>query len=362
MKSTPLNPYLFARLKALYGVPGFINQGQELVGKTKWNDAHNRYEFYRQLPGEYYRINCPFCSDTRKRLYISYRFGTADNVQRKMNFMAVCYNETACMSDYENRTALVQALEGKIRGRLEQAELKPGKKSRRFTTPIVPGTVFPLNTLTPSHFARSYIESRGFDTDRLTNFYDYGFCSQSFEPLAVKRIYIPFNFQGKFMGWQCRLPEDLPKHVKFPPKYFTMPGMAKQYMLVNFDNATQWNTGVMVEGALDVAGWGPQSLGVLGNRISDFQMRLVIQAFRGKKFLMLMDPKEMRSPHILERVGELRRALGKRNVAAVELPADTDPGSLDRSFMRDYCHREARKQKVKLDFSLSSNLDLKEKE
>lgn len=305
-------------------------------------------------------MNCPFCDDSRKRLYVSYMFGQRDNADRVMTYMAVCYNETACMTDYENRRTLLEKLNGKIKKRLEEASIRPGKRSARFTTPVVPGPIAPLNSLDPTHTARAYMESRGFDVDKLTSYYDYGYCQRSHELLAARRVYIPFYFQGKYMGWQCRLPEDLPPNVKWPPKYFTMPGLAKQFMLVNYDNARNWNTGVVVEGALDVVGWGPQAMGVLGNRISDYQMRLLTQAYQGRKLLVLLDPKEMSKDYTLARVAELRRGLGKRNVAAVTLPAGTDPGSLDRSFMREYCMRAARKQKVRLDFSPVSNLGLKD--
>lgn len=360
MKYTPLNPYLFSRLKALFGLPGFINRGQALVGKTVFNPIMNRKEFRTRLPGEYYRVNCPFCDDSRKRLYVSYMFGQRDNADRLMTYMAVCYNETACMSEYENRIILLEKLNGKIKKRLEEAEIRPGKRSARFTTPVVPGPIARLNSLEPSHRARAYMESRGFDVDKLTNYYDYGYCSRSHELLAARRVYIPFYFQGKYVGWQCRIPEDLPPHTKWPPKYFTMPGLAKQFMLVNYDNARNWNTGVVVEGALDVVGWGPQAMGVLGNRISDYQIRLLTQTYQGRKLLILLDPKEMSKDYTLVRVEELRRALGKKNVAAVTLPEGSDPGSLDRSFMKEYCMREARKQKVRLDFTPVSNPGLKD--
>jgi hypothetical protein len=304
-------------------------------------------------------MNCPFCNDTRKRLYVSYMFGQKDNADRVMTYMAVCYNETACMTEYDNRLTLIEKLNGKIPKKLETVEVRPGKRSARLTTAIAPGPIARLNSLEPSHRARAYMESRGFNVDTLTNYYDYGYCTRSHELLAARRVYIPFYFKHKFVGWQCRLPEDLAPGVKFPPKYFTMPGLAKQFMLVNFDNAIQWNTGVVVEGALDVVGWGPQAMGVLGNRISDFQIRLLINAYAGRKLVVLLDPKEMSKPYTLERVAELRRGLGRKNVAAVTLPDDTDPGSLDRPFLKEYVTREARDQKVKLDFSLASNPGLK---
>src|SRR5262245_37670023 len=45
-------------------------------------------------PGEYYRVRCCFCNDTRFRLYVNHRWGRYEPaVRSKCLFLAHCFNE-----------------------------------------------------------------------------------------------------------------------------------------------------------------------------------------------------------------------------------------------------------------------------
>lgn len=346
-----LNPQLKYRLESLFGACRVVNPGQALIGRTISNPVTGCLQFVTRLPGEYYAVSCPFCNDSRKRLLVSYRFGQREGGEydRFMNFLAHCYNETLCMTDRQNRDNLVEMLESNYLP-LDRLRVKPGKKSARLTTVMPPGKITLLKDLPDTHRARSYVEGRGFDCLRLSNFWDVGYVQRSHESMAAHRIYVPFYFQGKYVGWQGRLPEDLPKTCKWPPKYMTCPGMSKQFMLFNYDNAVKWRTGVVVEGTFDVFGFGPPAMAVLGSSISDFQQRLLVESF--ETVVILLDPREIDTPRTKATLEAMRQRMGKNRVAAVKLPSGSDPGSLDRHWARDYVQDRAAKQKVKVYYEM----------
>src|SRR4051794_18793914 len=55
--------------------------------------------------GEQYRVCCPFCPDTRKRLYINHRWGLFDERTRSKNlWLAKCYNEDCLKCSLRRRS------------------------------------------------------------------------------------------------------------------------------------------------------------------------------------------------------------------------------------------------------------------
>ena len=82
-KDDVLCPDLYFRLKRQFGKVLVTNRGMGLVIRpaglgSKPSIVSN---------GEYYRVNCPFCNDTRFRLYINHRWF-------EHKHMANCFNES----------------------------------------------------------------------------------------------------------------------------------------------------------------------------------------------------------------------------------------------------------------------------
>ncbi len=123
-------------------------------------------------------------------------------------------------------------------------------------------------------------------------------------------------------------------------------------ILVNFHNAKKYRTGILVEGWFDVYGLGAMSIPVLGKTFTSIQQRLFASEFGKKKKrsgVMLLDPEEFEK----EKTKRMRKELADRmdgNLACIKLPKGTDPGSLDRKFMRDFIVQEAKSQGVKVWF------------
>jgi hypothetical protein len=351
-----LNPYLYACLRRAFGSVKVANQGMamspppisvpDMLNPKKMHlDVH---EF-----GEYYRVNCQFCSDTRHRLYVNHMFGRKDLSGRKLMFLAVCFNE-GCLADENNKEEFRDMLratddELEVQPLYRGKEVDPSKAKIRW-----PGPCRNLTELSRGHRARQYVGDRGLDPDRLGRYYGLSFCLDSIYHLARERLVIPVYWRGKLVGWQTRYVGELPwkdpeKKHDLPPKYWTMPNFPRGRILPNFDSASKFRTGVLVEGWFDTYSFGPMAMPVLGNTITEQQISTFsgVWSQRGRSGVWLLDP-ETRGMKSTEFLINRLRGLMSGQLAVVWLPKGTDPGSLDRAFLRDYVEEHADDQGVKV--------------
>jgi hypothetical protein len=233
--------------------------------------------------------------------------------------------------------------------------VKPGKKvpeELREVSP--PGPTVPLENLRRSHPARTYLHSRGYDPDRLSNRYKVSYCKRSVYSYACNRIIVPVLVKNKLKGWQARFIGDLdwkgPNKKVLPPKYYNSPGSHfKSGTIFNFDRMQRWYTGVIVEGVTDVFGFGDMAGCIFGKKMSDRQIRDFVSAFRKRSGVLLLDPEEMEKRETQELLRVLHKAMPGR-ICPVTLPLGTDPGSLSPEFSRQYVKHEARKKNVIVKF------------
>lgn len=170
-----LNPGLYHRLKNKFGTVKIANDGQEMIAESFIHPITGKPHFDFAQRGEQYRICCPYCTDTRFRLYISHRWGTKDDLGRKLTFLAKCFNED-CLADSRNRSDLVDELEA-LHGGLETERIRRGTKtSEAAAEKSWPGKVIGLDQLSEQHKARHYVTSRGFDPDKLGRRYGVHYC------------------------------------------------------------------------------------------------------------------------------------------------------------------------------------------
>lgn len=350
-----LNPYLYRRLRRCFGTVKVANRGEEMAAGAL-RDYNGSPRLAILSTGELYRVCCPFCSDTRHRLYISYRYGQRDVFGRCLRFLAHCHNETVCLADPDNQEDLWSTICGLDGDHLTQVKVKPGRPADEGGPIAWPGPCRPLAKLPPEHPARGYLEVRGFDPDRLSRVYRVRYCDDSHYYLARGRIIIPVFARGGLKGWQARHVGELDWKGRkdLPPKYFTSPGMQKRSLLYNFDRARQYATGVIVEGVSDVWAFGPMAVCTFGNAMSEPQRRLFLAAFRRRSGVLLYDPEAMAGPNAQRLARELAAALPGR-FAAVTLPAGTDPGGLGREFLRDYVAGQAAEQGVEVRWAKAPN-------
>lgn len=159
------------------------------------------------------------------------------------------------------------------------------------------------------------------------------------------------------VGWQCRRVDTTKKDEKrkWPPKYFTMPGLPKTQIIVNYDYARLFKTVSIVEGWFDIFGGADgQGVATLGSSISTSQLDLLREGW-GKDGTVVWCP----DPDIYAKaendaacanrfvatVTQLREAFAGRYVL-VRLPDGMDVGDLHADVYREVVEAAAATQGV----------------
>lgn len=350
-----------------------IRPGEQInwsIVKRRVNGEHKNRRHVKQS-GEEYAINCPYCHDSRQRLLINHRFGTEDAElgQRQTDWLAQCLNETRCLDSYDRQRDLHVRIYGIMRRRITMRESSPETVVAHVGPVTPPGTVVSLRQLNekkPDHAALAYLRSRGYDPVALSDLYDIGFVYNSAVRAANNRIYIPIEEKGKLCGWQCRYIGDDVDGVTFTKarvaKYYTQPGYRKTDHLYNFERALECPTAVLVEGAIDVWGFGRQAVGTFGCKLSYLQAELLVKAWRRRhkrdtRIVVLYDPemekheiekaaKGRKAVHHIDRAKErLAELIDVSQVLAVRLPGG-DPGSLDPHLQRQIIRKTAKREGI----------------
>lgn len=322
-------------------------------------NGRRRVVFYQR--GEYYRVSCPFCNDTRKRLHVSHAFMTELNTEPKRVgwFLANCFNDTACLQDYSKVLELGKMID-EGRDALGRVALRRGRDlSPQEREATHPGVIVSAATAGKDDPAIQYLLSRNLDPGRLARAYGVGVVRTPFEyRIMANRIYVPIYFRKKLVGWQGRYPGELRwkgpnKDTKAPPKYFTMPGLPASQILCNLDLAIRFKTAVLVEGWFDVfGGAGPQGIPLLGSSMSDEQIKLLRAAFPQGAVVWSLDPDVLtkdprKRESALATIAKLKRCFQNRFLQ-LNLPEGCDPGNMPRNEYWQFLRSSAVEQNVKI--------------
>ena len=343
--SQVLNKQLYLSCKQIFNYVRIQNKGESQQRQLGYDVKTNTHKAHVRYSGEYYVVSCPFCNDTRYRLYINHRFGTPDEFGRTETHLAHCFNED-CLSDYRNREKLFDLLRGHFSF---EPVIRPGKvvDISKFTAEW-PGEVTRVDKLPPDHEARHYLESRGFSADRVGSFYNVHFCHASDRWLCKNRLIIPIYQDKKMRGWQARYVGDLDwKDPNTPPKYYTCPGTPRAQLLYNGGNASNYCTGIITEGVTDVWSVGPMAVCTFGATMTAKQQSMFIASFKNHSGVLLFDPEEMEKDSIQRLIGHMKGKF-RHGFAAVTLPDGVDPGSLERDTLRGYVAEKAAEQGCKV--------------
>ena len=357
--STVLNPVLYSRLVAAFGRVRVSSRGEAMLAHPSVDPVSGRPRLVVVQGGEYYRVDCPYCGDTRARLWVSHRYGTEDAGGRKLRFLAHCYNRLCLREKWRADDFRDRLDDGYMLARARVREGIVVAAEDRAAT--MPGHCIRLDRLPDAHPAVRYISERPgqkLDYRRLGRAYGLSFCTDAPNYNAVGRLIAPVVLGGKLVGWQGRYPADLdwkgPRRNELPPKYYTDPAMRASQVLYNLDVARTFRTIVVVEGTFDVYGFGPMCAATFGSSLSDAQVRLLKSIVRDCTSVVLLydddaylppkaDPTA--TPSGLVAAGKLRAAFGDSAVA-LSLPKGTDPGSAPRRTARAFVAAEAAKKGV----------------
>lgn len=260
-----LNAQLYHLLKHRFGQVRIANEGQ-----ADQITANGRVG----IRGEQYRVCCPYCFDTRYRLYISYRWSPSDRATRNS---AYCHNEHCDLRDLAED---LKPYVGAFKGLVVTGE---GGHIGGFRAVNLPGACVPLSELPGDHPAVRYVVQRGFDPRELVADWGVQFCTDHPSSLIGNRLIIPFNWEDKLVGWQARaigLAEI---------KYYTMPGLQKNRILYNGDRAARHGLCVLVEGVFDAMRVGTNAVALLGTSLSTTQAQIIKRCWRAACVLLDAD-------------------------------------------------------------------------
>lgn len=289
-----LNPGLFKALSALAEEtngppPAVSNEG---AGFTYSVDKYRGRYFIRPESGEQYHLNCPFCSDSRKRLYVHHAYGLPSpdpRIQGPMIDLAFCQNEQEkkpqlyfTLKDYFwalDRGLIV--LDDRAKSCAVEA-VSPLEQ-----VPPSVGETVPLASM-PDSAHYQYWVRRGYDPYYLANI--YGACIPVSNPdkdmwkMVRSRTIFPYTYQGRTIMWQGRLNFD---HAdKFPPKWW-YPGGTKK-VLWNMDLALQFPVCIITEGITSGICAGPAAVAVGGKTLTGFLADFMVENW--EMAMVMLDP------------------------------------------------------------------------
>lgn len=328
----PLNTALYHMLKQRFGTVKIANEGEPYRSITK--EVNGKNKTLTVNPGEHYRVNCPYCGDTRQRLYINHMYRTVDNFGRVQGkYLAHCFNEKCDITGLENELKLYVSWQTK----LLQPEYDPRAAQDMFVPTTLPGKCIDLAKLPISHPAITYLEQiRQFSPHELQRDWGVVYCESAEEDvdgfipgtkiysrLVRNRIIAPIYWQSQLVGWQARSLDD------HKIKYYTMPGLHKNYMLYNGDRARHHRFGVVVEGVFDAWRVGTRAVALLGKSMSTHQRQLASAYWSTGALCIMLDPDAIED---MDNLAQLIRPDAFRwGAFSVVLPDDKDPADMEHN-------------------------------
>jgi hypothetical protein len=342
------NPGLYGRLTAEFGRVEVASAGEPAVWGAPRVDRNGRRVGNLVDHGEYYRVNCPYCHDTRRRLWVNHLWGTLDPVTGEpLRHLAICYNAD-CLKDHfcEFQDAIIAPIWRDMREASESMPLTSPSVHDPEALPLapvpLPGEVVLIDRMPADHHAVRYLRDRGFDLAELARSWGVGFCLTAAGRGAAQRIFVPFMYKGQRVGWQGRWPGDNYKALEID-KYYTLKGFRKSRVLYGFDRAQRVPYVIVVEGVTDAWAVGDGAVALAGKTISEPQHDLLATWAQADGLCVLMLDAgawttEQPEP---ERAQARRAALLERltttfagRFVEVTLEPGRDPGSYDRPAIR----------------------------
>lgn len=350
----PLNPLLFRSLEAAFGHVQVSNPGVSIQFhyRPDWIFRKGRLRAEVVEHGETYRVNCPFCSDTRRRLYVPYHWGVKEKrTGDDMLHLPRCFNE-GCLARRDAQEELLDMVyppRGHRRSTAAQL-VEPAPRKDSAATRVVMPNGKPLADLPDEHKALEYLRGRKFDPERLAKQWGVYYCSSNRKDRGVtnrphfcdERIVYPIMAPAVFAagsrnagkaavrlaGWQAR--SLMVNDNKDVPKYLTSCGTKKSELLYGLPAAMKTEGPiVIVEGVTDVWRLRTNAVAMFGKSISSAQCRLIAPHFTGRPIVILLDRDAASDARtVCEKVHRTRLAAGDNaTVVVAKLPCGrSDPG------------------------------------
>ena len=358
----PLRPDLYQRLDSHLGPVLIANEGVALRGHTE--KVGGTYQLQVDVKGEEYRIRCPFCKESRYRLYINHLWGKYVPELKSDNLhLAHCFNED-CLSDWGRVLKLRDwVYNDVIRGRFPDPVRQGLQVAPVSQQAVPPGVCINMAHLPGGHPMHTYIRQRGQDPIYLGKEFSVGLVHLA-DPqfmMAQDRLYIPIMCNGEFVGWQARWPSDPVPHGV--PKYYSMPGMRTGQCLYNYDQARRFPFVVICEGPTDVWSFGPEAVALFGKNMSQQQAEMISAGVsrnssgpqglaNWKTAVLLLDVDAFvsgaKGVSAVDKVTKRLSQIRNLKCVVVRLRHHNDPGSFDTEYLRAFVAARCEEQGVKL--------------
>lgn len=346
-----INKNLYDLLKLRFRNVSISAEGEHTVfGRPIVSVTRGGAESTFMHEGEYYRVNCPYCGDTRQRMYVNHRWMTEDPINgRPLRHLATCFNADCLKKHYaEFESLILEPLNLSTRDAIKRLAVPGDIVVDIESTPLgavaMPGDVVPVDALPGDHRAARYLRDRGFDLAELASRHRVGFCTRSsgLYPGIAQRIFIPVLYRGDMVGWQGRWPSD-DYRKEGAAKYYNMTSFKKSHVLYGFDAAVGSDHIIVTEGVTDVWAVGASTVAVLGKTISIQQQALLSRwADSGSLLILLLDgdawtaascDQEALAVKHARLISSLRESFSGR-VVEVRLANGQDPANYDRRVLR----------------------------
>jgi hypothetical protein len=299
-----INPRLYRALQRRFGDVAVSSDGESYIpARTRSMYRRGQFDSPPAFAGEYYKVNCPFCGDTTKRLYINHMFAVVGEDRDDHLYLAHCFNE-GCIDTRDVQKELYELIYPFGYGRrVQQAELTllvPRSKVEPAEVAHVRlPAMLPLSGPL-SHQACEYLTARGFDPLVIEAHWGVGYCliSPNSEPRIYSRLVIPIHAIRETIcaggsdlvylaGWQAR---EIVEVDRPSPKYLSMKGMRKSCLLYGLPQAIESDGPVVVvEGVTDVWRLGTNGVAAFGKVLHPSQIALIIRHFAGRPLVVFFD-------------------------------------------------------------------------
>jgi hypothetical protein len=307
-----LNPELYQALQTAFTQVSVTNEGELRQVQTlpDWQDG-GRLRSQVVASGEQFRTNCPYCNDTRQRLYFSYEWAQPNPDTNSDNLHLVkCFNEDCLRSRTRQRDLLKRVYP---LGRDRSTGLAPPLAVPDPFVPSLPdGILVPVDQLPEAHPAAQYLRQRNFDPGELWAAWQVQHCelSMTAKPNPSQRLIIPVYTADRLLaGWQARYVGDCPDEI---PKYLSCKGMRKSQLLYGLpESLNDSGPVVIVEGPTDVWRLGQGAIALFGKDMSLHQQQLLDRHLPGRPVVVMLDRDAQ------EKAVELQQILLHRNRVAV---------------------------------------------
>lgn len=327
-----LRPVLYNRLVMKFGNVSVSNPGLEINWGLREVDGRKFRFIAKEVGhhgGENYVVQCPYCHDHKRRLYVNHVWGRFDPETGSRNlWLAHCQNE-GCIDSREQQEAFYGYVwDDTVPASCSDVLLR-GKRPPSTPEEVTwPGLTVMLHNLTPdNHPARAYWRGRLFNPDWLGRACNVGVCVEAPQPqwYLKDRTIIPVYREGKLVGWQARLnrsPRD-----KNEPKYVFNTCFPRSQVLYNFDVARAYPFVVVVEGATKVWRFGPEAVGTFGKAVTPYQAGLLMNNWQ--TVVLMLDQNALKeSRELVDMIGEACR------VVTIELPDGLEPDEMATTVVR----------------------------